>query len=309
MPTPGQELRRLVVHSAAVDGAVEAVGFSRDGKRFITASRDRTAWIFDADTGTEIRRFGIGLGFVLDAAKSTSDVGHTDKVWAASFSPDRKRIITAGEDATARIWDADTGRQLSVHGRLGPMKVAMFSPDGKWFVTACQDINGARAEIWDAETCREIRALTGHGAEIIAAGCSPDSKRIVTASKDKTTRIWDTVTGQELFRLISHTDVVAAVAFSPDGKRIVTGSYDRTARIWDANTGQELVQLTGHTAALGAAGLSRDGKRIVTGSRDKAGANLGRRHWPGNPQIHRAHGRNSCSRILPGRQADRHRES
>jgi len=32
--------------------------------------------------------------------------GHTSAVHSASFSPDGTRIVTAGGDRTARVWDA-----------------------------------------------------------------------------------------------------------------------------------------------------------------------------------------------------------
>ena len=53
---------------------------------------------------------------------------------------------------------------------------------------------------------------------------SPDGKRIVTGSGDKTVKVWDAGTGQETLTLKGHTGMVSSVAFSPDGKRIVTGS-------------------------------------------------------------------------------------
>ena len=31
---------------------------------------------------------------------------------SAAFSPDGKRIVTASEDKTARLWDAETGQQI-----------------------------------------------------------------------------------------------------------------------------------------------------------------------------------------------------
>ena len=65
---------------------------------------------------------------------------------------------------------------------------------------------------------------------------SPDGKRVLTGSIDKTARVWDAETGQEKAVLMGHTPVTS-VAFSPDGKRILTGSDDKTARVWDAETG------------------------------------------------------------------------
>ena len=51
---------------------------------------------------------------------------------------------------------------------------------------------------------------------------SPDGKRLVSGSEDKTVKVWDAETGQETLTLKGHTGGVTSVAFSPDGKRIVS---------------------------------------------------------------------------------------
>ena len=69
----------------------------------------------------------------------------------------------------------------------------------------------------------------------MSAAFSPDGKRIVTASEDKTARLWDAATGKQIGEpLRGHEGAVMSAAFSPDGKRIVTASADNTARLWDA---------------------------------------------------------------------------
>jgi len=192
--------------------------------------------------------------------------GHTGWVNSVAFSPDGKRIVTGSRDDTARIWDAETGKELQkLEGYASTVNSVAFSPDGKRIVTGSRDDT---ARIWDAETGKELQKLEGHTGTVNSVALSPDGKRIVTGSDDRTARIWDAETGKELQKLEGHASTVNSVAFSPDGKRIVTGSDDRTTRIWDAETGRELRKLEGHTGRVNSVAFSPDGKKIITGSRD-----------------------------------------
>ena len=92
-----------------------------------------------------------------------------------------------------------------------------------------------RRALWDAETGKQIgEPLKGHDNAVWSAAFSPDGRRIVTASADKTARLWDAATGQQIGAPLSgHDGPVVSAAFSPDGRRIVTASGDKTARLWD----------------------------------------------------------------------------
>ena len=57
---------------------------------------------------------------------------------------------------------------------------------------------------------------------------SPDGRRIVSGSGDKTMKVWDAATGQETLTLRDTPNSVS-VAFSPDGRRIVSGSFGQHA--------------------------------------------------------------------------------
>nr|MBW4493596.1 hypothetical protein [Oscillatoria princeps RMCB-10] len=191
--------------------------------------------------------------------------GHQGAVSSASFSPDGKRIVTASDDNTARVWDS-TGKQLyELKGHQSAVYSASFSTDGKRILTASWD-NTAR--VWDSTTGKQLYELKGHQSPVYSASFSPDGKRILTASWDNTARVWDSTTGKQLYELKGHQSPVYSASFSPDGKRIVTASNDRTARVWDS-TGKQLYELKGHQSAVSSASFSPDGKRIVTASNDR----------------------------------------
>src|SRR5262249_30170985 len=68
---------------------------------------------------------------------------------------DGKRVVTASWDGTARIWDAESGREIAVlKGHM--LSSAAFSGDGKRVVTASWD---GTTRIWDAESGTEIAVL------------------------------------------------------------------------------------------------------------------------------------------------------
>ena len=113
--------------------------------------------------------------------------------------------------------------------------------------------------------------LKGHTDIVLPATFSPDGKKIVTGSADKTARIWDAETGKELHKLEGHTDAVLYGNMSPDGKKIGTGGYNGPVRIWDVESGKELYRLAGENATF-----FPDGEKIVTNGRDENGNSITR---------------------------------
>lgn len=77
-----------------------------------------------------------------------------------------------------------------------------------------------------------VVVLRGHEGSVYSAVFSPNGRRVVTASIDRTARIWDSASGKEIVVLKGHEDVVRSAMFSPDGRHVVTASLDKTARVW-----------------------------------------------------------------------------
>jgi WD40 repeat protein len=103
----------------------------------------------------------------------------------------------------------------------------------------------------------------------MSVAVSPDGRRIVSASPDKTVAVWDLESGTRIHQLIGHQSVVNSVVVSPDGRRIVSGSWDRTVAVWDLESGARIHHLIGHQGWVNSVAVSPDGRRIVSASDDK----------------------------------------
>src|SRR5262249_23123913 len=105
---------------------------------------------------------------------------HQEPIHCAVFSPNGRRIFTAGRQGTAQVWDAATGRRLATLPDEATVWHIALSPDGGTVLTASKD---GTARLWDAATGRLLFTLQ-HQADVPHAAFSPDGRSVVTACGD-----------------------------------------------------------------------------------------------------------------------------
>jgi WD40 repeat protein len=166
-----------MLHDLQHKNFVNSAQFSPDGKYIVSASRDKTAKIWE-----------VASGKLLHVLR-----GHTFGLSSAQFSPDGKFIVTTSCDQTAKIWDVSTGKLIQKLIHTGCVSQAFFSPDGNYIVTASED---GTVNIWNLTSGKLLHVLRGHTSMIKSAQFSPDGKSILTTSSDHKTILWDAATGK-----------------------------------------------------------------------------------------------------------------
>lgn len=226
------------------------IRFRADGRAVATASWDGLATVWDPLTGQNLfpplKLQGINV----------------DEV---QFSPDGKYLVACSQQGKARVWSATDG-SLIINSLDHSWVQADFSPDSTRLLTRTY-AGSSSVKIWNLPT-GVLDFELHHPGSIRYARYSPDGRRIVTASTDKTARLWDVVARKQIGEPMSHSGEVDCAVFSPRGDKLITCSRDRTARIWDARTGrsapERVLQHQDELAGVFAADFSPDGKWVVT---------------------------------------------
>jgi WD40 repeat protein len=208
----GNEVRRYA-HPKDVNG----VAVSRDGRLLLTGCDNHHAYLWNVDTGEELRQLN----------------GFSSYAYAVDLSPDHRYAACGGHDKSLRIYDVADGKQvLAIDGHDNAVTAVAFSPDGR-FVFSCGD---RAAHQWEVSTGKEIRRFEKHEGQVYGLALSRDGQRLVTGGEDKTVRLWDVPTGRLIHVFKGHTDTINAVAISPNGRQALSASFDRTVRLWGLPT-------------------------------------------------------------------------
>ena len=195
---------------------------------------------------------------------------HDGAVSKAIFSPDGRQILTASDDGTARLWDAQTGKSLGEPMRHDePVTNVIFSPDGTRAATVgCSKPPNKNVRLWNLKTGKALGEpilISSYGAGLVF---SPDGRRVLLDNGDKLS--WNAQTGKLVVESAGNKATADDTIPSPDGKRVLVNRDGDTVHLLDARTGKESGEPIRHDgSSVNQAIFSPDGTRVLTASDDK----------------------------------------
>jgi WD40 repeat protein len=280
----GQELRAL----RGLTSLITSMSVSPDGRRVVAGDRAGTAWIWDLESGQPIAELPGHFGSIFQVAFSsdgrwvlTSGGGQVSVsdastgallnkfqaslsvVWDAIFSPDRRLVLTASVDGSARIWAARTGGFVTeLRGHDGPVASAVFSTAAAEVATT-SSVDGT-ARLWDASSGKQVNQLDGFPSPPSLGVVSPDGTMLIAAGQTGMPQIREIATGILIPIFTGQAaSMPRTLAISPGGDLAVATSGPTTLKLLETRSGQSLAELTVPQNTTRLARFSGDGERVL----------------------------------------------
>jgi WD40 repeat protein len=220
--------------------------YSIDELKVATCSVDRTARVFNANTGKlQFALAGKHTGAVIDVAFSKS--------------PSVALVATGSHDMTAAIWNSDTGQYIrQLRGHNAPLSAVEFSVVSfTHVITASYD---GQIITWDASNGKRVLNLT-HSGPVYAMAISLDGS-IIAGASDKIS-LWNTRTGALLSVLVGSSDVITKLVFSPDSQILFSLVPEDNPILWSV-TNAKLIKVLQHDEIVTDIASRRDGLHITS---------------------------------------------
>lgn len=233
----GEEVQTFTRHHSKV----LALAFGPTGNRLASADLDGVVRLWETSPGPVSSQLEASPpregGQEVSPYRQVREFFCRQCIHTLAFTPDGRRLICAGEDGRAEVWDTEQGNRLLVLPSL-PCAIysAAVSPHDNAIALAGLD---HRIYLFDLVTGEQRQVLEGHYEAVYSVAFAPDGT-LASGSGDRNVRLWDVTTCTARECLEGHHEAIYQVVFSRDGRRLVSAGLDGEVIVWNCRTGRPL---------------------------------------------------------------------
>lgn len=217
--------------------AMNALAYSPDGQRIITAADDGKIKVWDTQSGFCIVTF----------------TEHSGGVTACEFAKRGNVLFSASLDGSVRAWDLIRYRNFKTFTSPTRLSFSSMAVDPSGEVVCAASLDSFEIHIWSVQTGQLLDQLSGHEGPVASLAFAPSGGALVSGSWDHTVRIWGIFGRSQSSEPLQLQADVLRVAIRPDSKQVAISTLDGQLTFWSIS---EASQESGV-----------DGRRDISGGR------------------------------------------
>lgn len=191
--------------------------------------------------------------------------GHSSEMNCIAYSPDGQYIVTGGEDAKVKVWNANNGFCFVTFSEHTSAVTALeFSNTKKFVVSASLD---GTVRAYDLIRYRNFRTFTSpRPVQFSSLAIDTSGELVVAGGRDIfEIFLWSMKLGRLLEVLSGHEGPVVSLAFAPvaTSSMLVSGSWDHTIRLWnclESSGDHETIEIQSNVTAVA---FKPDGEEVA----------------------------------------------
>jgi len=246
--------------------SITCVIYNRDGDLIFTAAKDNTPTLWLSETGERVGTYEV----------------HNGAVWHLDVSWDSKLLVSGSADMQAKVWDVETGVELTSFEHTGPVRSCSFDESGRRALTMCDAFGGLDVNrppmvsiyenepmFGDPKSWRRAAQFRLPHPEAGEVKCQlvrwmPLGKAIMCAFEDGKIRIMDALSFEERKCVEAHDSKIQCLTYNLHSTFLLSCSVDQTCKMWDLET-WECVKQFRSDRPLNACAFSPNKEHVLVG--------------------------------------------